>query len=335
MMDDEFVRMIELIQTVRIDDGVILVDGRTAVRVRGPVDRLGDAVGQLEEGVRLPSTDDVLTSLAERIDELGWLTRERKWMAEPRQARQTGYLTAFGTDAAHMQTRIGQASVAILGVGGIGSAVAQHLVGAGVRRLTLIDDDVVAVENFNRQFTYAEGDLGRPKVEALADWLVSFDPAVTVARLRRRVSRPADLADIPSCDLLFVAADEPAELADLAWDWCQANDTAFMRAAVGIEAGYWGPLLVPSKHCWDCFSSDRLQALTSLERLIEAALTSPTPWSFGPANTIISAWSAGEVVRFLGGHPGPAFGARMSLDFTDMNFRRDEAQCSCDRAVAL
>ena len=76
------------------------------------------------------------------------------------------------------QRRLARASVAIVGVGGLGSPVALYLAAAGVGRLGLIDDQKVEASNLNRQVVYEECDIGRTKVEAAAGRLVLLDPAL-------------------------------------------------------------------------------------------------------------------------------------------------------------
>lgn len=60
--------------------------------------------------------------------------------------------------------------VTVVGVGGIGSPVALALAKMGIRRLTLYDPDVVEAHNLPNQM-YRLRDVGRPKVEALAELL--------------------------------------------------------------------------------------------------------------------------------------------------------------------
>ena len=55
-------------------------------------------------------------------------------------------------------------SVLILGVGGLGSAVAVNLLRLGIGKLFLVDYDVVDVHNLNRQLLYSHADVGKPKV---------------------------------------------------------------------------------------------------------------------------------------------------------------------------
>jgi sulfur carrier protein ThiS adenylyltransferase len=67
------------------------------------------------------------------------------------------------------------ARIGIAGAGGLGSNCAMHLVRAGVRRLVIVDFDVVAAGNLNRQFFFAD-QVGRPKVEALRENLLRIEP---------------------------------------------------------------------------------------------------------------------------------------------------------------
>ncbi len=54
------------------------------------------------------------------------------------------------------QNKLKAASVAVIGAGGIGSAVIPALAGAGIGRLTIIDDDVVELANLHRQPLFRE-----------------------------------------------------------------------------------------------------------------------------------------------------------------------------------
>lgn len=78
------------------------------------------------------------------------------------------------------QVALSAAHVVLVGCGGIGSPALQYLAGAGVGRLTLIDDDAVDLSNLQRQTIFAEADLGRSKAEVAADWVRRFDGAIEV-----------------------------------------------------------------------------------------------------------------------------------------------------------
>lgn len=72
--------------------------------------------------------------------------------------------------------RLRAAHVAVVGLGGVGSWTVEGLARSGVGRLTLIDLDDVCITNTNRQLPAIEGNLGRPKAEALAERARSINP---------------------------------------------------------------------------------------------------------------------------------------------------------------
>ena len=63
------------------------------------------------------------------------------------------------------QKKISQQNVLILGVGGLGSVVMMSLLRLGVKKLLLLDRDVVDLHNLNRQLMFTKEDVGKSKVE--------------------------------------------------------------------------------------------------------------------------------------------------------------------------
>jgi molybdopterin/thiamine biosynthesis adenylyltransferase len=80
-------------------------------------------------------------------------------------------IRAFGEEG---QRTLESLTVAVVGLGGIGSLVAELLVRAGIARLILIDFDTVEVSNLNRMFGGIAASVGRPKVQIVASHLRSI-----------------------------------------------------------------------------------------------------------------------------------------------------------------
>ncbi|HFE36974.1 MAG TPA: tRNA cyclic N6-threonylcarbamoyladenosine(37) synthase TcdA [Gammaproteobacteria bacterium] len=68
--------------------------------------------------------------------------------------------------------------IAIVGIGGVGSWVAEALVRTGVGEVTLIDNDEIAASNANRQVHTLTNTLGQQKVSAMAERLLQINPAL-------------------------------------------------------------------------------------------------------------------------------------------------------------
>lgn len=80
----------------------------------------------------------------------------------------------------HALERLASTHVAVIGVGGVGSWVVEALARSGIGRLTLIDMDDVCITNTNRQLPALDGEIGRPKVEVLAERVRRINPGCIV-----------------------------------------------------------------------------------------------------------------------------------------------------------
>ena len=63
------------------------------------------------------------------------------------------------------QQKLLNAKVLVVGVGGLGSVAALYLTAAGIGTIGLMDNDVVALHNLQRQILYREDEIGQPKVD--------------------------------------------------------------------------------------------------------------------------------------------------------------------------
>ncbi len=76
-----------------------------------------------------------------------------------------------------------RARVAVIGIGGVGSWVAEALARSAVGSLTLVDLDNVAPSNTNRQIHALDGNYGMPKVDAMAARIATINPRCDVRRV--------------------------------------------------------------------------------------------------------------------------------------------------------
>lgn len=137
------------------------------------------------------------------------------------------------------QARLAAAAVAVVGAGGLGSAVLQYLAAAGVGRLTIVDADRVEESNLHRQPLYAESDVGALKVQAAAARLSALNPAVRVETREERLTPANAAALILGADVVVDAADSFAVTYALS-DACQCARVPLVSASVLGLAGYVG-----------------------------------------------------------------------------------------------
>ena len=79
--------------------------------------------------------------------------------------------------------RLRAAHVCVIGVGGVGSWSVEALARSGIGALTLIDLDDVCITNVNRQLPALDGQIGRPKIDVLAERVRLINPACRVERV--------------------------------------------------------------------------------------------------------------------------------------------------------
>jgi molybdopterin/thiamine biosynthesis adenylyltransferase len=78
------------------------------------------------------------------------------------------------------QKKLMDSTVAVVGVGGLGTIVLQYLAAAGVGKLILIDYQKVELSNLNRQILHYEKDIGKLKVDSAKEKLESLNPTIEI-----------------------------------------------------------------------------------------------------------------------------------------------------------
>lgn len=157
--------------------------------------------------------------------------------------------------------RLAAAHVVLVGMGGIGSPALQYLAGAGIGRLTLIDDDAVDMTNLQRQTLFTPADIGQSKAEVAARWVGAFDPALAVTAANLRIT-PANAAELlGGADVILDGTDNFATRL-LVSDTATALRIALVSAAIGRFQGQIGTFRgwMPGAPCYRCFVGDAFDA---------------------------------------------------------------------------
>ncbi|GIU66187.1 HesA/MoeB/ThiF family protein [Candidatus Phycosocius spiralis] len=105
------------------------------------------------------------------------------------------------------QTRLAGATVAMIGVGGLGAPAALYLAAAGVGRIILIDPDVVELTNLQRQILFRTEDVGVDKARAGQTNLQALDPAIGVEALVQRLDATNAERLIAGADIVLDGSD--------------------------------------------------------------------------------------------------------------------------------
>ncbi len=133
------------------------------------------------------------------------------------------------------QARLRDASVLIVGAGGLGSPLALYLAAAGVGTIGIADHDLVELSNLQRQVAHTEARVGTPKAASAAAAMAALNPLVRVHAHDLRVDRDNVSALIARYDIVCDGTDNfPARflLADAAW---HAGKTLISAAVLRYE----------------------------------------------------------------------------------------------------
>ena len=191
------------------------------------------------------------------------------------------------------QRRLKAASIAVVGAGGIGSAVLPALAGAGVGRITVIDDDVVEVGNLHRQPLFRERDAGHPKAELAAQFVHRLNHHTSVSPLQARVTSEDAQEILGGHDLIIDGSDNFATRLAVS-DACVSAGIPLLSAAAVQFQGQVG--LFRTRPCYRCFVGDAFDAEdcdTCAERGVLGALTG-TVGNFAALVAINSIVRAGQ-----------------------------------------
>ncbi len=134
---------------------------------------------------------------------------------------------------AALQNRFAAASVAICGLGGLGSNIAIALARAGIGRLILIDFDRVDFSNLGRQ-QYKASQVGKYKTEALAANLAEIAPFTAVEIHTVKLSEKNACALLCTADIICEALDDAAAKAMLTAAVLEHLPEQYLVAASGM-----------------------------------------------------------------------------------------------------
>lgn len=208
------------------------------------------------------------------------------------------------------QKKLASSRVAVVGLGGLGTASALYLGLAGVGYLRLIDQDTVEVNNIHRQVLYTVKDLRYPKAEAAAKRISELNPQVEVEPIPENVNVKNSEKLLRGVDCVVDGLDNMRTRYLVNRTCAKLKIPYVFGAAIGME-GNLSVFNPPETPCLECVfpKVDDSQLLTCDVRGV-----------IGATPGIIGIMQAMEAIKILAGIGSPLKGKLMICDFSDMYF---------------
>ncbi|MGI9233561.1 MAG: HesA/MoeB/ThiF family protein [Woeseiaceae bacterium] len=190
------------------------------------------------------------------------------------------------------QRKIGESTVLLIGLGGIGCAAATYLASSGAGRLMLCDFDTVDETNLGRQVLYGPGNIGEAKSDVASARLRKVNPAVEIIPIPVRLTDEALAEAVGQADVILDGCDNFSTR-------FQVNDacvTAGRRLITGSAIRFEGQLAVfgPDYADSPCYRCLYVEADESLGNCAGNGVLAPVPG-------VIGTMMAAEALKYLAG----------------------------------
>ena len=148
------------------------------------------------------------------------------------------------------QRRLLEASVLLIGAGGLGSPAGIYLAAAGVGKLGIVDFDLVDLSNLHRQILHHNHDLGRAKVVSAAEAIADVNPDVGVVQHPVRLT-PENVMDIIADYDIVVDGSDNFPTRYLVSDACVFGGKPNIHGSIFRFEGM-ATVFLPGRGCYRC-----------------------------------------------------------------------------------
>jgi bacteriocin biosynthesis cyclodehydratase domain-containing protein len=238
-----------------------------------------------------------------------------------------------------MQLALRDATVVVLGAGGLGSWTMAGLACAGVGRIVAVDDDTIELSNLNRQVLYRTADLGRRKVDVAAEALCALNPELDFVPVAERVRGVEDVRSVcAGAQFVVCTADWPVHEIGR---W--VNRACLELGLPHTSAGQFpprvriGPTFVPGRTaCLGCQERAIRSEFPLYDELVEHRRSNaPVAATLGAPSGLIGSMLAMEVIHWITGISEPAtLGRGLIFDLRDFSSHWESVEPDPDCELA-
>jgi adenylyltransferase/sulfurtransferase len=188
------------------------------------------------------------------------------------------------------QQKLLDASVLIIGAGGLGSPASMYLAAAGVGTLIIYDDDVVDLSNLQRQIAHHTSDIGIDKVISTRETINQLNPDINVIAVKQRLAGEQLEYEVQKADVVLDCSDNFATRFAINSACVKLETPLVSGAAIRFEGQV--SVFTPGKNnspCYNCLYSDEG----------EEQLNCATNGVLAPITGVVGSLQAMEALKLL------------------------------------
>ena len=126
--------------------------------------------------------------------------------------------------------KLSKVKIGIVGIGGIGCPLSQYLVNSGIKKLTLIDGDIIEKSNLNRQILFTLNDIGEKKVKIAKNKLQLNNKDCHIETIDKNINSK-NISLLSNCSIIVDATDN-WKTSKFLNEYCVKNSINFLYSSV-------------------------------------------------------------------------------------------------------
>jgi len=210
------------------------------------------------------------------------------------------------------QEKLLNAHVVIIGMGGLGCAVAPYLTAAGIGQLTLVDNDTIDSHNLQRQILFTESSIGNNKAEQARQYLLQLNSTADITALSVRAGDTL-LDKLARQATLVVDCSDNQETRNSINKACLNNETPLVSgSAIRFEGQVVSFSMQKDSPCYACYS----------QFFGEQQLSCTESGVLSPLVGVIGAMQAVEAIKIAAGIGQPLYSSVLLFDALHSDWQR-------------
>ena len=158
------------------------------------------------------------------------------------------------------QQRLNISEVSIFGLGGLGNLLSTYIASSGIKKINIIDFDVVEETNLQRQINFSNNDIGLFKVDVIEKFLNDKFKSLEIKKYNKKIETSDDVMSIVSNSDIVLDGTDNFHVRKIINKACVEKNK---KLIIGAVEGYTGQLMTlfsSESPCYECIYEDLIDS---------------------------------------------------------------------------